>query len=438
MTCFIYVVTDSSALRHSLSFLFLLTTDFIDRKVLLLIKTVRSKMTTIKHPVDISESIEACAAHYGKDANAMKSYLLEGQRKALAMDNRGPLKFEADGSLATHIKDAYSKYGFYIFEGLISDKELADLEQDIERLKTQFPLKNGEKLNAQGEKALASDALGPRLIWSKPLGDPLGGTPIANGRHQVKLFEPCAAKDAPEEAVFVLLGSLEYSDACLRAYAHPELLKVAESINGKDFAPFHECLFIKEPGLGAAVSWHQDGDTHWNSPDFDEGIHGFNFMAQVYGSTAVNGVWVVPGTHKQGKLDIKEMVAQAGSERLTEAVPIICNAGDVVICNRQIVHGSFANTGFEPRVTVNFGFHRRSSVLNVSGAGIHCASQEFDDEHIAKRTAVLGYAIDARMKKYPEETPYVYALFANSDTQFEYNNDTKEALKDYNLLDLSI
>ena len=123
--------------------------------------------------------------------------------------------------------------------------------------------------------------------------------------------------------------------------------------------------------MGAAVSWHQDGVTHWDNPDFDEDIHGFNFMAQVYGSTAVNGVWILPGSHKVGKLDIKALVNKAGIERLEGAVPIVCNPGDVVICNRQLLHGSFPNCGLEPRLTVNFGFHRRSSVLGVRGGGVH-------------------------------------------------------------------
>ena len=144
-------------------------------------------------------------------------------------------------------------------------------------------------------------------MWSKPLGDPLGGTELANGRHQVKLFEPEASESAPEYAPFILLGSLQFSESCLRVYGHPQLLRVAESINGADFAPFNESLFIKDPGVGAAVSWHQDGNTHWESENFDEGIHGFNFMAQVYGSTAVNGVWVKPGSHKVGKIDIKQL-----------------------------------------------------------------------------------------------------------------------------------
>lgn len=300
-------------------------------------------------------------------------------------------------------------------------------------MKTKFPLMPDGKANKQGNPALGSDCKAPNLIWSKPLADPLGGTPIANGRHQVKLFEPKAADNAPPASVFVMLGSLQFSDACLRVYGHPKLLKVAESINGADFAPFHECLFIKKPGLGAAISWHQDGNTHWDNPNFDLGIHGFNFMAQVHGSTAVNGVWVVPGTHKQGKLDIKHMVEESGSERLKDTVPLICNPGDVVICNRQIVHGSFANTGFEPRLTINFGFHKRSSVLNVQGAGMHCDAMFYDEALIHKRSKMIGYAIDARQQQYPKEQPYQYQPLNLEGKSLTWNEEARAAVKDYNL-----
>ena len=40
---------------------------------------------------------------------------------------------------------------------------------------------------------------------------------------------------------------------------------------------------------------------------------------------------------------IKKLVAESGSERLEGAVPIVCNPGDAVICNRQLLHGSFPN-----------------------------------------------------------------------------------------------
>ena len=387
---------------------------------------------------DISQSIEACANHYGEQADAMRTYLLEGQATALALPNRGLLRFTESGALAEEIRAAYSEYGFYVFENVLSAEELEDIKEDLDTMRAQFPTGPESQVNAAGEPALGADAKALTLVWSKPLGDPLGGTELANGRHQVKMFEPEADVEAPLAAPFILLGSLQFSDACLRTYAHPELLRVAESINGPDFAPFNEALFIKEPGIGAAVSWHQDGVTHWDSPDFDEDIHGFNFMAQVYGSTAVNGVWVLPGTHKQGKLDIKALVAESGSERLEGAVPIVCNPGDVVMCNRQLLHGSFPNCGFEPRITVNFGFHKRSSVLGVMGGGIHSDAQVFDEEIVARRSRAIGYAIDARKQRFPDETPYHYQPLSAAANDYRWDEVARADLKDYNLDDLSI
>ena len=387
---------------------------------------------------NITASIEACANHYGEQANAMRAFLLEGHSRAQALPNRGRLKFESNGKLAQAIRESYSAYGFYIFEDLLTEQELADIKTDLHTMRSQFPTGPESHVNSAGEPALGAHSKAMTLIWSKPLGDPLGGTELANGRHEVKMIEPEASADAPSAAPFILLGSLQFSDACLRTYAHPQLLRVAEAINGADFAPFNEALFIKDPGIGAAVAWHQDGVTHWDSPEFDEDIHGFNFMAQVYGSTAVNGVWVLPGTHKLGKIDIKALVAESGSERLNGAVPIICNPGDVVICNRQLVHGSFPNCGFEPRVTVNFGFHKRASVLGVSGGGIHSESQVFDDEIIARRTRLLGYAIDARRQRFPTEAPYEYKPFAMSQGRFIWDAAARDDIADYNLDDLSI
>ena len=387
---------------------------------------------------DVSKSIEACAARYGEQATAMRDYLLAGQEAALAMDNRGPVEFDASGKLAQHILDAYSKYGFYVFTEVLTEEECEDIEADMVALKASFPVAPDSGVDAEGRPALGSDSLTPHLVWSKPLGDPLGGTQLANGRHQVKMFEPEATPDMPLASPFILLGSLRFSDACLRTYAHPELLRVAEAINGTDFAPFNEALFIKEPGIGAAVSWHQDGVTHWDSPDFDENIHGFNFMAQLYGSTAVNGVWVLPGSHKQGKIDIKDLVSSSQSERIEGAVPLVCDRGDVVICNRQALHGSFPNSGFEPRLTVNFGFHKRSSVLGVKGGGIHSDAQVFDDEIIARRSRVLGYAIAARKERFPEEPAYEYKPFTEQSLSFVWNEAARADIHDYNRDDLSI
>ena len=57
------------------------------------------------------------------------------------------------------------------------------------------------------------------------------------------------------------------------------------------------------------------------------------------------------------------------------------------------------------------GFHKRSSVLNVMGAGTHNEAQVFDEALIAKRSEVIGYGIDARRQRFPNEEPYTYHPF---------------------------
>jgi hypothetical protein len=376
------------------------------------------------------------AIDYGPEEAAMQAYLKDGERRAYALGNRGPICFTPDGALHPDIVEAYWRCGFYIFEGVLKADELADIERDLHDILDRLPTERGAPLDAKGRPALGADCTASTLLWSKPLGDPFGGTKLANGRHPVKMFEPKPEAGAPTEVVYLILGSLQFSEAALRVYGHPQLLAVAAAINGSDFAPFNEALFIKEPGRGASVAWHQDGTTHWDSPDWDQGVHGFNFMAQLYGCTPTNGVWVVPGSHKQGKLDIAALVAKAGSERLPEAVPMICKPGDVAITNRQALHGSFANTSRDWRVTVNFGFHRRKSVLGVEAGGVHNERAVYDSQRIAKRARLIGYAIDARRQRFPDEAPYAYAPHAGET--YRWDESAKAGIKDYNLLDLSI
>jgi hypothetical protein len=382
-------------------------------------------------------SRQTTAVDYGPEEAAMQAYLRDGERRAAALGNRGPIRFTPSGELHPDIVEAYWRCGFYIFEGVLKADELADIERDLHDILDRLPAERGAPLDAQGRPALGADSTAPNLLWSKPLGDPFGGTKLANGRHPVKMFEPQAAADAPKEVVYLILGSLQFSEAALRVYGHPDLL-VAAAINGPDFTPFNEALFIKEPGRGASVAWHQDGTTHWDSPQWDQGVHGFNFMAQLYGCTAANGVWVVPGSHKLGKIDIASLVAKAGSERLPDAVPMIAQPGDVAITNRQALHGSFANTSRDWRVTVNFGFHRRKSVLGVQGGGVHNAAAIYDAERIRERARLIGYGIDARRQRFPDEKSYVYKPHAEAGLSYRWDDKARAEIKDYNLLDLSI
>lgn len=375
---------------------------------------------------------------YGPEQAAMAAYVAAGERRAYALGNRGPLRYDVAGGIAKDILDAYWRTGFYVFEGVLGADELADIERDLNDVLEHVPASEGAALDAQGRPALGADCRAPIFFWARPLADPFGGTTLANGRHPARMYEPRAATDAPAKVLYLFLGSLQFSEACLRLYGHPGLLAVAAAVNGEDFTPFNEAVWIKKPGEGASVAWHQDGTTHWQSPTLDAGTHGFNFMAQLYGCTAANGVWVVPGSHARGKLDIKALVDAAGCDRLPDAVPILCAPGDVAICNRQAVHGSFANTSQDTRVTLNFGFHRRASVLGVTAGGVHNAVATYDEARIRERSRLIAYAIDARRQRYPHETPFRYAPFAGEEARYRWDASLLPTLKDYNLLDLSI
>ncbi|MCP5025932.1 MAG: phytanoyl-CoA dioxygenase family protein [Actinomycetia bacterium] len=376
-------------------------------------------------------------------AAAMADYLVDGRRRALDLGNRGPLRFDDKGRLHADIRAAYWEHGFYVFDHLIDPDEVAELGAGIEGMLDRAPVRAGAELDAHGRPALGRDYAVEPFLFIKPLSDPWGGTKLLAGRHPTKMTEPVPEVSAPDEVVHLISGMCQASPAALRLYGHPSLLAIAESINGPDFVPFNDAIFVKKPGLGGSVSWHQDGATHWDNPDWDEGIHGFNFQVQLYASTPANGLWAVPGSHKHGKIDIPRVVADnGGSDRLPDAVPLFCDAGGVTIANRQVLHGSFANTSTDPRISITFGFHRRTSVLGVEGllkmkpGG---RGTVYDEDRIFDRSAVIAVAIDARHRRFPAETPYRYQPFAGLEDDFRFDDDTfVRVIRNYNLKDLSI
>ncbi|HEY6599908.1 MAG TPA: phytanoyl-CoA dioxygenase family protein, partial [Pseudomonadales bacterium] len=324
----------------------------------------------------------------------------------------------------------------YVFERAIAASELTDIERDVADMLARAPVTRGAPLDRDGRPALGADCRAVDVVWVKPLADPLGGTSAARGRHPAKMIEPTPPDAAPEYVVQQILGPLQFSDACLRVSGHPALLAIAETINGADMTPFHEAVWVKQARLGGSVAWHQDGFTHWATDTIDEDSHGFSFMLQLYGCNAANGLWIVPGSHRS-KADIKAMVAAAGSDRLPDAVPLICGPGDVAMCNRQALHCSFANTSDDVRVTINFGFHRRKSILGVvTGEGPNRVV--FDAARIHDRSRLIMYAIDARKQRFPDETPYRYTPLAGEAERYRWTSDARAKIKDYNLLDLFI
>lgn len=373
-------------------------------------------------------------------ADGLAEYALAGSARARNLNNRGPIRLTSSGALHPDILAAYWQHGFYVFEGLIDLAEIEDLRADVGMLLDRAPTGQGATQDSQGRPAFGQDMAQSPYVFIKPLSDPFGGTRALGGRHPTKMLQPKPEQNAPKETVHILSAMCETMDSGLRLYGHPQLLTIAAGINGDDFVPYNDAIFVKQAGLGGSVSWHQDGVTHWDAQDWDQGIHGFNFQVQLYQCTAENALWVVPGTHKLGRIDIKTLVADnGGSEQLPDAVPLECAPGDVTVVNRQMLHGSFANTSKNTRVSMTFGFHRRKSVLGARGALGQSATDVYDEERIHWRSALIPVAADARAQQFPNEERFAYQPFVGREAEFRYNQVNRErVVRDYYLRDLSI
>lgn len=132
---------------------------------------------------------------------------------------------------------------------------------------------------------------------------------------------------------------------------HPELLTNVAQVLDRPFWPRGGSLVVKLPHEGAAVRWHQDIPyLYWSSGGHpNQGrptTHPVpNFTTDIYlePSNETNGcLYVVPGTHKEGSVDVDKMVAEHGFF-LPDAVPVEVEPGDVVFHHVAVVHGSPEN-----------------------------------------------------------------------------------------------
>ena len=234
-------------------------------------------------------------------AAAMSQYVEEGCARAAKLDHRGPLRLDSSGRLHADILEAYREHGFYVFEGLVDASEISELAADVDFVLEHAPTGANAELDKHGQPAFGRDFAIDPYVFIKPLSDPWGGTKILGGRHPTRMLQPVPDQSAPAEVVHILTGMCQTMPAGLRLYGHPALLAITASVNGEDFVPYNDAIFVKLPGLGGSVSWHQDGVTHWDNPNWHSEIHGFNFQVQLYPYTARNSLWVVPGSHKLGK-----------------------------------------------------------------------------------------------------------------------------------------
>ncbi len=177
------------------------------------------------------------------------------------------------------ILDSYWTHGFYVLQGVCRSRGACRVAR-------------GGGPHDRSCACIAGRQAGPPWPSCAGRGPPQGalslgeaaersarrGPTSTTGGIPSQMLQPKLGDDAPELTIERFDGNLHLMDECLRLYGHPDLLAVAAAILGDDFVPYNEVAFIKEPGLGPSVAWHRDGMTHWTSPDWEMGAHGFNFM----------------------------------------------------------------------------------------------------------------------------------------------------------------
>lgn len=324
-----------------------------------------------------------------------REYRDDGVKRALALGNRGPMRFDGGGRLAADILAAYRRTGFYVFTGVLSRTEIAELTAEFDAVLDGAPIAKGADVDRHGRAAKFPGYYTLHEREGQADGEPLG--------------------------VGLVSHPLLMMDSALRTYAHPQILRMAASVNGEDFVPFHESVFHKAAGDGAPTPWHQDGRTHWTAdgtaleqPDGSGKTHGFNLSVSWSNCTPENGLWVVPGSHRRWRL-ANDGSFPPISERLAEAVPMMLAPGDCGMVNRSSLHGSFPNRSAERRITMVMGFHKRASAIGTETTNVHAFERPgkkkrvtYSEDYVLRRTRMIPLAIDARRQRFPNEAPYHY------------------------------
>lgn len=139
------------------------------------------------------------------------------------------------------------------------------------------------------------------------------------------------------------------SDIMRATLTKPEIVKALNAVIGPDVKCMQSMLFVKNAGK-PGQAWHQD---EFYIPTRDMSLAGI-WIALDDARIDNGGLWMHPGSHKQGILWPTEPHGDARFDSSAEAkefpyereggVPVEADAGDVVIFHGYVLHRSLNNT----------------------------------------------------------------------------------------------
>ncbi len=197
----------------------------------------------------------------------------------------------------------------------------------------------------------------------------------------------------------------------------PAVLGAVESVLGPDLLVWSVELFIKEPGDGTVVSWHQD-ITYWGMGETDEEVTAWVALSDV--SVEAGCMRFLPGSHAGGIVDHDDTFDSANllsrGQEITgvdeaKAVPGPLQPGEMSLHHGRCFHASSPNRSADRRIgcairyvtpDVRQGLHRDYAMLvrgqdkaqgwiNLAGPRglFHPGDLSLYDEVLATQSAAL-------------------------------------------------
>jgi non-heme Fe2+,alpha-ketoglutarate-dependent halogenase len=175
---------------------------------------------------------------------------------------------------------------------------------------------------------------------------------------------------------------------------HPKVLDAVESILGPNLLAWNSHWFIKEPGDGRYVGWHQDL-TYWHlEPD-----HALTAWIALSPATAASGAMrMVAGTHTQDVVEHQDTwkagaMLTRGQEIAVdvnedEAVDIELAPGQISLHHHKIFHASPANTAKDRRIGLAVRYiptHVRQVAISDDTAALVRGTDDFGNFQLEPR-----------------------------------------------------
>ncbi len=154
-----------------------------------------------------------------------------------------------------------------------------------------------------------------------------------------------------------VLSRVEYvtnwCDAGRALLGHPGILNTVEKISGPDFVYIGEGMVLKMPGEGVQVNWHRDHGDIWDGQP-----QNYNVDIYLDDATEENCVWAIPGSNLW---DNEKAAAYQGRDvipgEIKEAVPCVMKAGDILLHDARVIHGSPTTSSDVLRRTIYAWFY---------------------------------------------------------------------------------